>query len=124
MAEKDEELVPTPLECSIYQDLIAYLNDKKGLFEATASILAKATPIIEARKDAEWQEKLAPPGLLEVTIGLRVGEAVKQERERIFNRVEAEFIWGQVKVLDLEKGEVEWTMRCISDEDWQALKGK
>lgn len=42
----------------------------------------------------------------------------KQERERI----EKQFIWGQVKVIDLEKGEVEWTMRCISDEDWQALK--
>jgi len=44
----------------------------------------------------------------------------KDERERI----EKQFIWGQVPYYDIESGTIkEWTMRCISDDDWQALKG-
>lgn len=64
--KNDEELLPTELEQSVYQDLIAYLNDEKNLFEATASILAKAKPIYDKEKQ----------------------EAVKAERERIFTFLE------------------------------------
>ncbi len=40
------------------------------------------------------------------------------ERERI----EKEFIWGQVPYLAEDGTIKEWTMRCISDKDWQALR--
>lgn len=51
-----------------------------------------------------------------------IGDIKRQERERIIKAIEGEFIWGQVKVLDTEIGDTEWTMRCLKDEWWQALK--
>lgn len=30
-------------------------------------------------------------------------------------------IWAQVPVLDLEKGDVEWTMKCITEDEWQSF---
>ena len=55
----EQELLPTQLECSIHQNLIAYLNDKKDLFEATASILAKVKQHYE-------KELLMAEGYMEV----------------------------------------------------------
>ncbi len=44
--------------------------------------------------------------------------------EEIKKGLEEEFIWGQVKVCDLEKGDIEWTMKCIKEEWWQAFWSK
>ena len=49
---------------------------------------------------------------------------ITQERQSVASEIkkglEEELIWGQVRVLDLEKGEIEWTMRCLKDEEFQA----
>jgi len=47
-------------------------------------------------------------------------ELTEGATKEILARIERQFIWGQVPYHDLESGTTkEWTMRCISDEDWQ-----
>ena len=49
-------------------------------------------------------------------------DPVKAAVQAKLKEIEAAFIWGQVKVIDYHKGEIEWTMHCISDEDWVVLQ--
>lgn len=72
--------------------------------------------VIEQAKKEE-QQALAIASQQGYETGFRKGE--DKERERM----EKQFIWGQVKALT-EDGWVEWTMHCISDEDWQTLREK
>lgn len=61
------------------------------------------------------------PCLLKALVALLPDE--KSIREQVFKVIEEAFIWGQVPYLDSESAAIkEWTMRCISDKEWQALK--
>lgn len=56
---------------------------------------------------------------------LSLGWKSPAEFEGIFREIEDGFIWGQVPYHDIGSGTMkEWTMHCISDEDWQSLKAK
>jgi len=57
--------------------------------------------IISGQKDAECQARV----------------------DRLLKEIEDSFIWGQVPYHDISMDTMqEWTMHCISDEDWQELK--
>ena len=49
-------------------------------------------------------------------------EQVRELKQELLLKIEDAFIWGQVPHLDSSGHMKDWTMRCISDAEWQALK--
>ena len=91
------------------------------------------------KRDLVWMDKLIDAGVpamdlpsdipdhlyTEAAYNYAVAQAKKEVAEEIKRELEGYLIWGQVKVLDLEKGrEVEWTMRCIFEGELEEIFGK
>jgi hypothetical protein len=49
-------------------------------------------------------------------------EQVRELKQEQLLKIEDAFIWGQVPHLDTSGHMKDFTMRCIADDDWQALK--
>lgn len=91
--------------------------------EVKEQYLDEACQLFEPKPDERWiQEEIDQAKVRIDVTALRKDVECRQRVDRIFKEIEDSFIWGQVPILDLEKGDVEWTMRCMKDEDWQALK--
>ena len=55
-------------------------------------------------------------------LGYLSPEQVRERERKLLLKIEQTFMWGQVPYITTSGKFQEWTMHCISEKDWQALK--